>query len=407
MSLDPTTVLAFLAGLLPILGFILFYSSTFRAAFLGMLELGIRRVRAAFHPRPALLWIAWARQARYGFLARAFVAQAVKTGDPEGLLEQGLLYLEGGLGAAGREGAVAWFRRAAEAGQPDAMYWLAQAMLWGDAGLPDRPGALAWMRRGAEAGSGACMARLAEELRGSGTAEGAEEAQRWDSRRNAAGLDREPRHSAARAGAGSTRPARGRGGRDTLDERFLDRMVELSKRPWFQRGFWALAALALLLSALTFIVIPAWIIYTFATSLAAPGLARSAPLWLSTGLLLGLAGLALWLWREVRNPKQDAGTRRLLTQAGEGDPRAAFDLAQAYRRGSLGLPKDALEARVWLARAAEAGHLPAMLDLSAMLESGEGGLPDRAQARIWLQRAAEAGSAEAGRRLDGGIAPKK
>jgi TPR repeat protein len=407
MSLDPTTQLALLAVVLPPLVLALVWSSTSRSAFLGFLELGLRRVRAALHPRPALLWIAWARRAHHGFMARAFVAQALATGDPEGWLEQGLLLAEGGLGSAGRSGAVDWFRRAAEAGQPDAMYWYAQSRLWGDAGPPDRAAAIVWLRRGAEAGSGACMARLAEELRGEGSPEAAEEAHRWESRRNAQGLDRAPRHSAALAGRGSTSAVRGRGGRDTLDERFLDQMVDLSKQRWFQGLFWTALVLALLLGFLTFIAVPAWIIYTFATSVAAPGMSRQAPLWLPAGMMAGIGGMAFWLWWEVRTPRRDASVTRLMTRAEGGEPRAAHDLAWAYRRGDLGLPKDALAARVWFGRAAEAGHVPAMLDLAVMLETGEGGFPEKAAALAWLHRAAEAGSAEATRRLEGGRAPRK
>lgn len=402
MSPDSTTLLAVLALAVPPLLLVLAWSRTSRSAFLGVLDLGLRRVRAAFHPRPALLWIVWARRAHHGFLARAYVAQAVRTGDPEGWLEQGLLLQEGGLGTAGRERSVAWFRRAAEAGQPDAMYWLAQALEWGDAGPQDRPAARAWLRRGAEAGCGACMARLADGLREDGTPEAEGEARSWDSRRNAAGLGREPRHSAASPGAGSTEPARGPGGRDTLDERFLDRMVELSKLRWFQAAFWTALVLALVLGLLTFLVVPAWIIYTFAASLAAPGLERQAPLWLPAGMLAGIAGMAFWLWLEVRNPKRDVGVTRLMTRAEGGDAGAAHDLAQAYRHGALGLPKDALAARVWHGRAAEAGHTGSMLALSDMLQSSEGGFPEPGAARAWLERASQAGSAEAQRRLEGG-----
>lgn len=404
MSPDPITLLALVAVVLPPLAFVLAWAPL-RWALLGFLELGLRRIRAAFHPRPALLWIAWARQAGRGALARAYVEQAVRTGDPEGWLEQGLLLWEGGLGPAGQEGAVPWFRRAAEAGQPDAMLWMSEASAWGAAGPPDRTAATAWLRRGAEAGSGACMARLAEALRLEGTPGALDEAQRLDARRNEAGLGREPRHSAVFAGQGSTAPVRGKRGGDTLDERFLDRMVDLSKRRWFQAAFWTALALALLLGFLTFLAIPAWVIYTFATSLASPGLDRQAPLWIPMGMLAGVVGLGVWLWREVRNPGREAAVTRLLDRAEAGDPDAAHDLAQAYRRAALGLHKDALAARLWHARAAEAGHARSMLELSGMLDSGEGGFPDKAAARAWLERAAEAGSAEAARRLQGGRVP--
>ncbi|MFN8010585.1 MAG: hypothetical protein U0P81_04195 [Holophagaceae bacterium] len=401
MSPDPITLLALVAILLPPLAFILAWAPL-RWAVLGFLELGLRRIRAAFHPRPALLWIAWARGAGRGALARAYVEQAVRAGDPEGWLEHGLLLWEGGLGPAGQASAVPWFRRAAEAGQPDAMHWMSEACAWGAAGPPDRAAAAHWMRRGAEAGSGACMARLAEALRQEGSPEALEEALRWDARRNEAGLGREPRHSAALAHQGSTAPVRGRRGGDTLDERFLDGLVDLSKRRWFQGAFWTALVLALLLGILTFLAIPAWIIYTVSTGLAAPGFDRQAPLWIPVAMLAGVAGMGVWLWREVRNPGREAGLTRLMDRAEAGDPQAAHDLAQAYRRAALGLHKDALAARLWHTRAAEAGHARSMLELAVMLDSGEGGFPDKPSARAWLERAAEAGSAEAARRLQGG-----
>lgn len=396
MSCLYNTALALLVLALPVLLVSLVWSAASRSAVLGFLELGLRKVRVLFHPRPAVAWIAWARTAHHGFMARAFIEEAVRTGDPEGLLEQGLLLWEGGLGAAGREGAVKWFRQAAERGQPDAMYWLAEAFGWGAAGAPDRTAALAWLRRGAVAGSGACMAKLAAELRTTLAPADAEEAQAWDAKRFAAGTDPEPRHSAALGGRGEAEGAAARGRGAELDERLEAWFAGKSKQVWFQGLFWLLFVLAILLALLTFVVAPAWIIYTFGSSLATPGADRTAPLWLPAGLGLAILLMLSWIWREARSPKRELAVHRLMTRAEAGDQQAAHDLAQAYRRGARGLALDALAARVWFARAAEAGHAPSMLLLAEMLRCGEGGLRDEEKARVWLERSSKTSPRGAG-----------
>ncbi len=402
--------LALLAAVLPPLVIALLYSDTSRAAVLGTLEFGLRKARALFHPRPALLWIAWARAHPRGFMARAFVSQAVKTGDPEGLLEEGLLLWEGGLGAGAREQALDWFRRAAEGGCVDGMYWMGHALGWGAGAAPgaatDRPAVLAWYRRAAQAGCGPAMAKLGELLRGSADPAEAEEGHRWESRRNAEGLPREPRHSAALGGRGRRAEDCASTRSEALDERLEDLFVRLSKRREFQALVWGVTGLAVLLALFTFIGAPAWVIYTFSTSLAAPGMDRSLILALPLAMSLALFGMAGWLWWEVRTPRTEGRLKRLMERAEGGDPQAAHRLAQAYRTGKEGLPKDGLAARVWLGRAAAGGHVPAMLDFALLLQTGEGGFPDPAAARAWLEQAAAAGSAEAQRRLGGGIAPK-
>jgi len=54
--------------------------------------------------------------------------------------------------------------------------------------------------------------------------------------------------------------------------------------------------------------------------------------------------------------------------------------------------KDTAEATRLLTRAAEAGHVPSMLDLASLYNSAEGGAADPVKAAFWYKRAADLGS---------------
>ncbi|WP_407159423.1 tetratricopeptide repeat protein [Bradyrhizobium sp. STM 3557] len=80
-------------------------------------------------------------------------------------------------------------------------------------------------------------------------------------------------------------------------------------------------------------------------------------------------------------------------QAHEGDAAAAFNLALCCGR-SLGIELDETAAAVWFRQSAE--RLPeAQYAYGRMLADGRGMQPDPAGARIWLARAADAGLADA------------
>jgi len=53
--------------------------------------------------------------------------------------------------------------------------------------------------------------------------------------------------------------------------------------------------------------------------------------------------------------------------------------------------RDPIAARIWLLRAAEAGHVEAMAELANLLASGVGGIAHTAEARDWFVRAGKAG----------------
>jgi len=373
MSYLNSVLLGLLVLVLPGLLLALAWSEGSRAALLGFLELSLRRAQARFLPSPALAWIAWARRAHRGSLARAFITEAARTGDPEGLLEEGLLYWEGGWGAGGKEAAAARFRQAAEAGLPEAMYWVAEGLHWGVHGTPDPEGASAWLRRGATAGSGACMAALAAALRTKGDDAAREEAARWEARLVATGADPQPRRSAAQGRVGEPEP-------DVL-VRTMGQASDFATA-WFERP--GVRPLLPIIGWTAILLVAG----TAATLLLLPFLFGGifmVPLLVALAMLLPLA------WRMRRDHRPGLAVRRHLDRARAGDPEAAYHMGMACLQGREGVPKDPAEARRWLGFAAQKGHLEAMVELSALLRWNLGGFKDPKGADAWLLRAAEAG----------------
>jgi len=376
MSFIQSVFLGLLVLLLPPLVLALLWSAESRAAVLGFLELSFRRVQARLHVRPALAWIGWARRADRAALARAFVAEAARTGDPEGILEEGLLCGQGAWGPGRRELAAALFLRAAEAGSVEAMYWVAEDLRSGANRSVDTSGAKAWLRRGAQGGSGACMAALAQLLRSNGSEIDLEEAARWELRLAASGADPRPRRSAALAGEED--------GADPL-VRTLGKAADLTDS-WFERPEvrpllptlgWT-AILLMLGTAGILLLLP----FFYGGLFALP-------------LIIALATLLPLAWRMHMDHRPGAAMRGHFAQAEAGDPNAAFAMGMACLGGRDGMPKDPGEARRWLRTAAEGGHLEAMVEYASLLRWDIGGFKDPAAADQWLQRAAEAGHAGA------------
>lgn len=63
----------------------------------------------------------------------------------------------------------------------------------------------------------------------------------------------------------------------------------------------------------------------------------------------------------------------------------------SYLRGEAQQPKDAVQGRAWVQRAAAAGQPQARFRLALMLLQGVGGSTNEGEAMAWLQRAAEGG----------------
>jgi len=82
---------------------------------------------------------------------------------------------------------------------------------------------------------------------------------------------------------------------------------------------------------------------------------------------------------------------RLTGLAQAGDLQAQLQLAALYEAGQSGLPRDPSAARLWTRRAAEGGDRVAMHNLGLFLTETEGGPRDYGEAAVWFRRAADRG----------------
>ncbi|MFM0738238.1 sel1 repeat family protein [Paraburkholderia xenovorans] len=96
-----------------------------------------------------------------------------------------------------------------------------------------------------------------------------------------------------------------------------------------------------------------------------------------------------------------------LKQAGETNPRAAYDLGLRYFRGD-GVPQDSYQALVWMRKAAERGDLQAQKALGSFYLFGlEEMGPDPREAEKWLLLASGRGDQESTKLLAQARADKK
>ena len=97
---------------------------------------------------------------------------------------------------------------------------------------------------------------------------------------------------------------------------------------------------------------------------------------------------------EADRLERDRLQREELTRrAHAGEVEKQYELGMAYLRGRLGLPEDGAQAVVWLRKAGEQQHLPALTRLAEMYAHGWGIPQDRAQVMLWLRMAGELGDA--------------
>lgn len=90
-----------------------------------------------------------------------------------------------------------------------------------------------------------------------------------------------------------------------------------------------------------------------------------------------------------------AGIEALTRAAEMGYVPAQLSLASLYTEGGAGIEPDAVEARQWTRRAAEAGEPRAMQHYATQLYDGVGGPNDEAAALDWMRKSAEAGRVDA------------
>ncbi|MBL4850518.1 MAG: SEL1-like repeat protein [Planctomycetes bacterium] len=130
-----------------------------------------------------------------------------------------------------------------------------------------------------------------------------------------------------------------------------------------------------------------------------PGLALA----LSLGgiLLLLLAGSLVWQASEDSPPTVTLGSPTWPPRPSPSpSSRPSEHSSSLFGRGVAALEANRdRDARDLFRRAAEEGHVQAMLDLAALLGSGGGGTRNRAEAARWFRRAADLGNAEAMYRL--------
>ena len=339
---------------------------------LALLERGLRIWVARFAPEPEALWLLWARHAHHPDQAWWCLDRAVRLGGAEAIFQEGLAYLEGGLGPGGDIGGVQRLGRAARRGHPEAAFRYAEALRTGHGVPADRAEAEAWYRRAATAGFGPAAAWLARAYEvGDGMAIDPEEARRWSG--VAARLAPHPplSRSLLRHDAAPEDPLVRLGGHLAgRVEAAADRAVA------HPAGRWILLLGLVLLAGLALVTVGA---FFWAGS---SGL-HHLPLLMLAPPALALAWQAWRLRREGPTRRRD----RLREAAEAGDPEACFRLGQAFLRGDAHRPKDDLSAALWFRKAAEGGHREAMRALAEAYRGGHGVLRDPRAAARWEEAA--------------------
>lgn len=118
------------------------------------------------------------------------------------------------------------------------------------------------------------------------------------------------------------------------------------------------------------------------------------------GYVSALNGLAVLTQNDTTDEKSEGTTIRFLKQAAQQNhPLAMYNLAFRYRNGDGGVHRDLKSAYELFARSAEAGYVPAMVQLAWHLRWGQGVAADPRRAEENLKRAADAGSVFAKRDL--------
>ena len=109
---------------------------------------------------------------------------------------------------------------------------------------------------------------------------------------------------------------------------------------------------------------------------------------------------AQWLTNDQPGPAGLTAASSYYQKAAEGGlADAQFAMAELYRSGVGGRPRDLGIARTWLERAARQNHDTAQIDLGAFLIEGLGGERDMKAGFGWTMRAARAGNVAAQNRV--------
>ena len=338
---------------------------------LSMVERLIRTWVAGFSPEPELLWLQWARQSHYPNLGRLYLDRALRLGGREAQFQEGLVFLEGGMGTGGQTAGIERLRRAALRGHPEAAFRLAEALRTGQGHvLGDASEAEVWYQRAAFLGFGPAAAWLAHAYEvGDGVQPEEAKARQW-SELSAALRPHPPlSHSLLRHDAAPTDPL------VQVTHASVQGLEEAAARLIVHRaGRWGLFLGAALLAGGALIVVGAFFWAGSSGLHHLPLLMLMPPL-----LMLG------WQAFRLRQDRPRAGRDKLLEAAEAGDPEACYRLGLAYRQGSHLRPRDDLSAALWFRRAAEAGHVEAMAALAAAYLGGHGLMRDPREAARWTE----------------------
>lgn len=114
------------------------------------------------------------------------------------------------------------------------------------------------------------------------------------------------------------------------------------------------------------------------------------------GYVAALYSLAtLYDYTESADLDQDLANKDLIKAANQDFPAAMYELGLRYKKGLFGIQADFAQAYDWMAKAAEAGSVAAMVDVAESLWYGQGVSPNPRRAVEWAERAADAGSVDA------------
>lgn len=360
------------------------------------LENGIRALCARFTKDPGAVWLRWGRNAQNVTQGLSYLERAAKLDNADAHFELGLYCEGGGYGVGVREKAMDYYRHAAVLGHAEATFRMGEMLRWG-IGIAANPeaGRTAY-RRAAEMGWKPAAEWLAVAFEnGEGMEPDAEMAAFWH--RRAEKLEsREPSRS-------TLLPLPSEAPRDPLmrissaiADGLDEWMGEAVHGRWFKWLFWLVIVPCGLLGILGLL----------GALLSVIGFAHFLSATWVTVAFLSIAFIAptllfFFFWMSSRRGMHWSFMgRRHQAKAESGDPKACFERGMAFLKGSPETPRDGAEARRWLRKAADGGHVEAMAQLAELLRFGHGGMKDPAQAGTWLQHAAEAGHPGAKKALD-------
>jgi TPR repeat protein len=134
----------------------------------------------------------------------------------------------------------------------------------------------------------------------------------------------------------------------------------------------------------------------------------------AAGYVAALYNLAVFSYIDTSDEDRAESDKDLKEAANQGFPPAMYELGLRYEFGLAGMDINNDQAHEWMAKAADSGYTPAMVEVAGLLWKGLGmqnGAANARRAVEWAERAASAGSTKAKRLLGefylyGNVRPK-